>query len=781
MKLQFKHNPAWRRNVAVGDRRRWLLWAIALKIEIRAIPIWTFEIFWKRLLVGLGVLTIGGYLGAATALYVWLDRQPQNQVTWTDVATAPVRWEHFRRKRGDTSIAQAMARLQAGDYVEAFHGLRVGLARAPGNFRGRILLARLYAGQDPALALRTLEAGLVHSAAEPEFLRALYGFYAQMQVQAHADATADRLLASDATPSLPPLARSVLQALQAGLVLESDPAKAVRLLEAVPPSGDAEEDARVGRLHAAALTRLGRHDEARALLVRTRAVSDGIDQCRAEAELAVATANATELESVLRRLRLARDIETPQAYLVGFNAWHQLRRLTLRDTVEQEFYRTFGAHDAAMQLFAANAVNLGLAEVVARAQTVAQENGLSTFAFRVHQTELALRRGEFDNAFRHLHDWEDAVETLAPPQRAYPELIERLTRTVVAGGENQVTGLLTHLGTMRGRATPSVYRLVLNVLERAGQPAVARQALETGLRLYPLTDLLAAEQQRLAGLTVLIAPNPTTASSAPAVAATAEEALAAIDAALAAQTYVAVREQLRAVRTARPAWLSESDAAVGRREIELALATQDLSSARLVVRGHLDRHRSLAESLAVARLAAVQLAAGRTPAARLLHDEVAAARGELPEVQEALAALGFKDDLATTAETAAATLAALDQSLAARRAEEALRLLDYVRQKNAPWLAETRNELAVREVRVRLALRQRTLALAALKDLTVRGGLARGAAFRLVREMIAAGETETASLLAREIVRLLPEDAAAAKLLQEAETPRPSETPPAGG
>ncbi len=778
MKLQFKHNPAWRRHVAVGDRRRWFLWSIALKIEVRAIPVWTFEIFWKRLLLGFGVLLVVGYLGAVTTLYLWLQRQPQNQVRWSDVALAPVRWEDFRRARGDTSIAQATVRLEERDYVEAFHGLRVGLARSPGNFRGRILLARLYAAYDPALALRTLEAGLPHSASEPTFLRALFGFYGQHQANARASVEADRLLAADRTPPLPPLARSVLQALQATLVLDTDPAKAVERLAAVPPSGDAEEDARIARLHSAALMRLGRLDEAQVLLERTRTVSAGLDQCRAEAELAVARGDESALESALRRLRVVRDRETPQAYLVGFNAWHQLRRHTLRDLTEQEFYRTFGAQDAALQLFAANAVNLGLPEVVLRSQQVAQANGLSTFAFRVHLTELALRRGDFDAAFRQLRDWERAVKTLPPGQRAYPELIERLTRTVVAGGENQMSGLLAHLGAMRGRAGPGVYRLVLELFERAGQPAAARQVLDIGLRFYPHADFLTTAQQRLA---VLPLSTPIERSTPVAVSATSGEALAAIDAALEAQAYVAARDQLRAVRAARPAWLAEADAAVGRREIRLAIATQDRSSARLVVRTHLERHRSDEEALAVVEMASAALAAGRPEEARLIHNEAAAVRAASPAVRAALAALALPDDLAAAAESAEAAMEALDQSLAARRADEVLRLLDYVRQRNVPWLAEARNDLAVREVRARLALRQRTLALAALRDLTVRGGLARGAAFRLVRDLVAEGEADSAQVLAREIVRLLPGDPAAAKLLQEAEVPRPGETPPGGG
>lgn len=782
MKLQFKHNPAWRRNVAVGDRRRWILWAVALKIEIRAIPIWTFEIFWKRVLLGAAVLTLGGYLAAVTALHFWLARQPQNQVGWLDVALAPVRWEVLRQKRGDTAIAQAIAQLQQRNYGEAFHNLRVGLARSPGHVRGRILLAQFYAGNDPALALRTMEAGLPHSAHQPEFLRALFSIYTQFQARARADAEADRLLAADRTPPLPSLARSIIQALQAGLVLDRDPAKAGRLLAAVSPSGDAEEDARIARLHSAALVRLGRPDEARRILERTRSVSTGVDQCRAEAELAVALGDAAELESVLRRLKLVPDVETPQAYLVAFNSWHRLKRLTLRDAVEQEFYATFGGRDAALQLFAANAVNQGLPEVVHRAQTVAQANGLSTFAFRVHLTELALRRGEFDAAFRLLREWERMIETLQPLQRAYPELIERLTRVAVAGEDNQLNGLLTHLGNMRGRATPSTYTLVFDVLERSGNLAAAQQALQFAVRLYPHTDGLEARQQRYAATAITL---PAFAASAPAgnvigLPVTAEEAFAALDAALRDQSFIAARELLRTIRSVRPAWLAESEAGLSRREVQLALLTQDPFAARMVVRSYLEKFRRDEDVLPLVDMARPLLAQEMPVQARLIHDETVALRGDSAAVLEALASLDLKDDLAADATTAESALAALDRHLMARRPEEALRLLDYLRQKNPEWLPEARNQLGMREVRMRLALDQRPLALTALKDLTIRGGVARAAAFRLVRDYIAAGETERALLLAREIRKLLPGDPAVEKLVLEAEASRPVGSTPDG-
>jgi hypothetical protein len=76
---------------------------------------------------------------------------------------------------------------------------------------------------------------------------------------------------------------------------------------------------------------------------------------------------------------------------------------------------------------------------------------------------------------------------------------------------------------------------------------------------------------------------------------------------------------------------------------------------------------------------------------------------------------------------------------------------------------------------VRLGLDQRPLALAVLRELVNRGGVPRGAAFRLVRDLLGRGEQEQALLLAREIAKLMPGDAAVERLLREAEAPRPAE------
>jgi hypothetical protein len=773
LKIELTLNPAWRRHLAPGDRRLWLFRSIALRIEIRAVSLWAVEIFWKRLLAGALAFLIIGYLGSVTALYLWLDKRPQNLVTWSDVAWAPVKWDNFRRKRGDTAIEQARIRLQKGDYVEAFYGLRVGLSRSPANASGRTLLAQLYAASDPAQALRLMEDGIEHSPHDLDYLRALFSFYARFGSLAHAERQAERLLAWDRPSPLPSRARQRVQTLLANLLLESAPDRAERILAEVGSTGDDEEDANVSLLRASALVRLGRMDEARTIIRMLRETAPALEVARLEAKLAEAVNDTAALESALRRMKAAAP-ESPLPHIVAFSAWHRLKRLTLRDAAEQEFLRTFGADDPAMQTFAANAVNIGAPDAVQRAQQVARRNRRSDFAFRVHLTELALRQGDFDGAFRRLREWERSIDTLPAPQRAYPELIERLTRVMVAGGGNQVSGLVAHLGAMRGRATPTIYDLVLETLERSSNLEASRQVLQIGLRLFPHADVLLARSARLAEASAREHGIPISILSAQVLPASAEEALAELDSALAAQSYSKCRELLRSIRAGRPPWLVEAEPQFSVRNVQLAILTLDPFAARVIARGHVEKYRDYADLQPLIRFAGDLLEQGRVREARLVHDEIAAGGDLSASVRFALSGLNLPDDSAAQQlKSAEIALAALDRLLAERQPDEAADLLAQIKQKPPAWIVEARMPLAAREVRVRLALRQRPLALTVFKDLVLRPGPPHSAAFKLVRDFLADGDAEHALLLARELSKLLPDDAEAGRLLAEAEAPRP--------
>jgi len=767
LRISVKFNPALRRQVTGPTRRRWILGCIALRIEQAANPVWRIEVYHRRLVVAALVLGLSGYLAGATALWLWLDRNPHNQARWLDVLQLPWRWDELRVKRGETAIVTARERLKARDYVEAFHHLRTGLARAPGNVEGRVLLAQMLVGHDPQRALELMEAGIPHAGADPRFLGALFAFYHQLQIQAAALERLDQLRAR------PPAgwgeeSRALVGRTRAHLLAaQGRTDEALAEVQSLPPGPLAAVT------RADVLLRAGRATEARDALADVAPPGvPAAELARRHGEIAVALGDADALLGALRRWRAAASDE-PAPYLYGFSAWHRLNRASYRDAAEREYYQLFGRNDGALQALAALAVSLDLPDVVERARHVALSQRASAFAYLVHLTEIELRRGSYEAAVRRLREWEDFVETLQPAQRFYPEFIKRLARAAFAGGETEADALLAHLTAHRGQAQLPVWLMAARIAERAGQPALQQKILRPALAMYPRTDELLAMQGRIEQGAAL-APKAVAAGPArAAVPATAREALARFDELLAAESLAAARDLLRAVRAERPGWLEAAAPAVARREIELAFATADRLTTRSHVRQYLGRHRDTGAALALVDLARAFAKQGRADDARLVADEIMAAQPTEP-VRKAVADLNLPDDLADLLATQEATLGALDRWISAAHWTEAERLLQAVRTRSPEWAAGEPTPLKIREVQVRLGLDQRPAALAALKEITIKGGVPRGAAFQLVREYLAAGEQDTAILLAREIVRVVPGDSAAEKLLQEARAPRPA-------
>jgi len=742
--------------------------------------IWVLQVYYRRLLIALAIMAVAGWLLAATALFFWLNQIPRNQVGWLDLA-APWRWSELRVKRGDTAVLTALDELKVRDYPGAFYNLRAGLSRSPGNVEGRLTLARLQAGYDPARSVTLMEDGIPLSAGDPKFINGLFAIYGSLQIQTHALEVADRLL-REKGDSLPPEARFAVQRARVTVLLQlARYPEAEAALAGIGAPATPADRAGLAGMRIELLLRSGRATEARQF-AEANPPADPADpgRLRQSAEIAIALGDADALQSALRRLK-AQAPENPGVYLFAFQAWHRLKRLSYRDVTEQEYLQTFGSNDGALQALAALGVNLELPEVIARAQRVAAANRLSQFAYRVHQTELALRRGEIEAATRLLRDWENTIDTLKNPQQFYPEFIKRLARAAFAGTPDQVDFLLAHLAAGRGQQLLPVYQLAATVLEKSGNPAGADQALRAGLQLYPLSDPLLTSQQRIAALLPATA-NATAAavSDAPAPAfillpGNATEARDRIDELLQKDSLTEARNLLRAIRAQKPAWLPAAEAEISLREVELASLTLDQIATRTAARAYLDRYRTDDDGLRLVALVSRLIARERGTDARLLADEIAAASTSSVRVRLALQALNLADDLAAVAADQTAALGALDRWILAQEWAQAERLLKYFRDKPPTWLAAGATDLKVREVQVRLALDQRPLALAALKELIIKGGVSRSAAFKLVRDQLARGERDNAGVIAREILRLLPDDPAATRLVKEAEAPRPAE------
>lgn len=768
VKLSLKFNPHWQTRRSLDDRRLWMLSAIALGRRTAAAPEWSVEILWKRLLAVGALLLVLFYLLFATVLYLWWARQPANQVGWIDVTLAPVRWEALREKRGDTAIAAALERIQAKDYVEGYYGLRVGLGRSPGNAKGRVTLARMMAASDPAGTIRMLEAGLDAPLSDPALIHALFGAYAGFGSYQRAKDTAEKLL--QRTPPLPaPLRRAVAGEYAAMMLATEDAAGALKILQSYASSDADRADATVARVRIRALIASHQLDEARAEL-RSLPRLGRADQ-RLEAELAIESRDADALESVLRQIR-ADESESPAPYLFSIQAWHRMGRATLRERETRIFLDRWGGQDSALQLLAALAVNLDLPIIVNQAEGAAVAHRLNAFAFRLHLVEVAIRHGEFDDAFRRVREVEATIPTLPPMQRAYPEFIQQLARSCVAGGEQQTPALVSQLAGMRGRALPQMYLLASDALRRAGFPESARQVVETGLRSYPYNDQLLSRRTDLEALVAArqaaVTPEPQAVTPIVVLPTTGAQALALIDQDLAAGKFTTVRDLQRAIRAASPAWLPSVEAGLARREVELALATQDAITARTLVHTYLQRPRPVEDVARLAQLARDFVSRNRFADARWLKEEIESVS---PAAAQLVRSLALPDDDASALASAENLVAALERHLAAGQPGEAIRLLDEARKRDATWLVKVRVELLGCEVRARFAADQRPLALAAFKELVVRAGASRAAAFKLARTYWTDGQSELASLLAREAVRLLPGDKAALSLQREIEAP----------
>lgn len=775
MQLQLNFNPSLKRVLAPDDRRLWLLRSVALRIERQANPLWRIEVYHRRLLLTLSVLLVAGWLTAAAGLFYWLNRQPHNQVGWSDLAL-PWRWPGLRVKRGDTAVLTALDNLKTGDYANAYYNLRVGLTRSPGNVDGRLLLARLLAGYEPARAVSLLEEGLPFARGNTRLLAGLLGLYGALQIESHGVEVIDGLLASVRPAPLPSEARFLLERARVGFLLQlGRQVEAQTAFAAIAPPATPAEQSELRALQIELLLRTGRPEEAKKL--SDRAIATPVVSpvaWRQAAEVAVALDDSDALLNALRHLK-AEAPGNPGAYLLAFQSWHRMNRMSYRDAAEQEFYRLFQRDDGAMQALAALTVSLDLPDVLTRVQQMALAARLSPFAFQVHQTELALRRGEAGPATRRLRAWENSIDTLKTPQRFYPEFIKRLARAAFAGTPDQVVYLLAHLSASRGQAQLPVYLLAATVLEKSANPAGAAEVVRAALQVFPQSDPLLQAQKRLreklAAKPTAAPPTPASSGALILLPATADEARQQLDELLKKDSFAAARDLARAIRAQRPVWLPQIETGLAAREVELAYLTLDQIASRTAARAWLDRYHNEADVLQLVQVVQRLAARGQAGEARLLADEITAVPAATVRVQQALRDLNLADDMAPTVANQAAALAALDRSILAQEWAQAERLLRYLRDKPPAWLVAGDVEVKVREVQVRLGLGQRPLALIALKELVIKGGASRSAAFKLVRDLLARGEPDSALVLARETSRLLPDDAAAARLLSEAETP----------
>jgi hypothetical protein len=759
------------------ERRYAILKPLGLYAVVDVRSWWALVSNWRWLLA-FALLTLGLiYLGLVTAVHARWSSLPENRVRWIDVALAPVRWEEFRHRRGDTTIAGALAALERREVNQAFFDLSAGVALSPGNLRGRSLLAELIGYWDPERARTLLIEGQDYDPNSSVLIESTFAFFARQQAHADALEYAARLLDSQREPALPPdLRRIVLNARLQTLLTLGREAEALAVAVMLPDEPTTAAGRTTLRLATRLLARAGRHDEALAKLrILFQQEPDAPDLATLEGEIALAAADDTRLTTAIRRLKVVYP-ESINPLLFAYRAWHLRNRTTLRDAVEADIFTYFAGDNTAMQRFGGLLVELELPEALKRTQNTAVRHGLNAFAFQAQMTDLALRRGDFDHAFRTLQDWEWLLSNVKPEQRGFPEFLRRLTRATIDSGTANTTLLVNHLLTLRGQTNPEHFAYAITTLQRAGKVAAAVEVAALSVRYFPYADRLKSLHREVEAAYAAQNAAKDAAEAAVRSATTtrfseAETILAEIDAHLASGAYTVVRKQLQDLRLARPAWSIEQEPAVELRRVKLAVYTEEGIDARLVIRRYLGTYRGTEEALNLIAFARSLLERKQVAPARMIQGEIAAARAHVPDVMAALESLGPDERFQALTSSPESALAFLDQLLRQNEPDQVLHQVDQIRQLRPAWGEAAEPALAAREFRARWQLQQKPAALLIFRNLVVRAGPRRVAAFKLVRELIAEGDRTTAIQLAREVNLLLPDDRAALILQQEAEAP----------
>jgi Tfp pilus assembly protein PilF len=159
------------------------------------------KVEWPRLGLMLLVFAVGAWLTTAGGMFVWVKYfRGFDEARIVDILL-PNRWTDYRTARGNFYIKQAKREISEQKWVEAIHHLRVGVAAAPSNTEGRLVLAQFFTlfGRIE-LAQRTLVDGLPYARENTEYLKSLFGFLLQYQEDDEV-----RRLAADLLPSAPVL------------------------------------------------------------------------------------------------------------------------------------------------------------------------------------------------------------------------------------------------------------------------------------------------------------------------------------------------------------------------------------------------------------------------------------------------------------------------------------------------------------------------------------------------------------------------------------------------
>ncbi len=609
-------------------------------------PAWRLAISVRGVLAWLSGLALAAYFFAAGVLWLWLDRRPYNYVTYSDLVL-PTRWSQLNGKRGQAQIAEGIEDFRNHNWSGGEMKLRIGLAKAPGNTKACLELARFYlAINQSGRAKKVLNAGLAAGYPGAIYIQQMCAAAAEAEDYDWLIATCDTALAQLAgQPSKTADRKDVLLHKLAALTAAGRTEEVIRTVE---EQGD-NRRAAFDEFKVLALLKAGRAGQAVTFLDGWRARTGADAQVvRLQVRAFREAGRLADMEKALAELR-AFSPTSAQPYIYGIIQHLMAGQRLEADRGFEEFLLRFGSSSEDVLKLAEPLAEIGDRPGVERLVRYARQQGFQTEPFQCVVIKVMIEQGDYRAAKALIAEVRSSPKPPAPALEVRYEIMERLADAAIdpsAGAQSFLTDYLS------ARRLPlKITQQVITTLRRAGRPATARVLITFAQGIYPENGTLKIWRDELdRELTAAIETKPDVAAVAvklpskpevPAIVPVARETLGEdaffkrLAEANKAGDFAGALKQIQDLREAAPDWLGAHKDEIQREEIRLNGRVGDLPSLRLATSLYVNGDAM--RSLKAAALARELYAAGSKDAAIFLAKEILRKVPDYPMAKRLLA------------------------------------------------------------------------------------------------------------------------------------------------
>ena len=550
----------------------------------------------RGIMVLLLFLTLMGYAVAASAFYIWLDRNEHNRVTYVDALLLPIRWDKITEKRGQAYLDEGMEDLKNQLWGEGMMKLRIGLARYPQALAPRLTLAQIYNySQRHELAMKVLEEGM--DAVEDYPGRSYLQSYFQLAIQGE-DYTAILMVCDRYLTTVEDLPGDeglwLLQQKSTALM------KAKRSDEALKVLTEAPDNRMFKEQRVLIMIDQGELDQALEYLGEW---AEAVGETEQILRLQVRTNREIKnIEAMNQSLMKLRNLRTADPRTLAYAVIQQqlagepeMARASLED-----FFFRFSGFPANMTMIAAPLAEIGAVDLLRECLQRSEEQGYEMYPLLVYMAQAQIRASDWLGALVTTR----RLEKMRNPDKnniASKEAIQRLSYLAQIA-LNPAEGLQVQLlQSIESRPLAfNVYRQLAETLLRAKRYDAVLEVIARAEQKYPENDGLESIKREAAdALAALAAAKPEGIVFEERVEFIEDEFFEQLATLMAEQDWVEAGEWVRKMQQARPSWMKARESDILLKQIAIAHEARDALemtlAARLLLDGSLQRSQMLVD------------------------------------------------------------------------------------------------------------------------------------------------------------------------------------------